>query len=85
MDIEHMWKNKLIGKQMTWNKIVEAFPDRWVALKEYELDEYLEAIRGTLVIVCHDWEIGEELNKLTEEERNVPMWWGRTTIAEGVR
>ena len=44
-------------RRMTWNEIVEAYPDKWVVVKDAEM-EGPDVISGIVVEVLSDDEIG---------------------------
>lgn len=76
---------ELIGKRALWEDIVKAFPDKRVALRDCEFGEFSNVISRVVVIICHDWEMGEEIKKLSEVERKSELCWRRTTVAKGVK
>ena len=70
-----------MGERLTWQEIVEKYPDRWVALSDCEMDGS-QIISGVVQAVC----IEEERYSITIKlaEQNISFRWRRTTFLEGV-
>ena len=47
-----MVNNTNLGKWMSWGDIVKAYPNRWIYLTNYELDENSDIVGGILSVVC---------------------------------
>lgn len=55
-------KEQYIGKQLTWNEVVNLFPDLWVVFKECTYNK-ATFIKGTLVDVIEDKDRIEYMNR----------------------
>ena len=66
--------------KMKWDEIVEKYPDRWVALSDYEKDgPYI--LEGVLLAVCREPEMLDAERDL--KGRGISHIWRRTTDLEG--
>ena len=45
-----------MGQRMTWEEMKKAYPDEWLLITEYELDEYGEVKRGIVERHASDME-----------------------------
>lgn len=68
--------NKYIGKRMTWKKIQEVLPDKWIALDEYEFDDHTQLKSGVIMAVCADNEVIELEKQMSREYPK--LYWKRT-------
>ena len=48
----------MIAKRMTWDDIVDQYPERWVAIRDAEMDG-ADIISGIVEAVLTDEEVGE--------------------------
>ena len=69
-----------MSEKKTWNEIVEAYPDRWVALSDYSMDGP-NVIDGSVCAVCTDPERFEKEKELVGKK--IRFVWRRTTDIEG--
>ena len=46
--------NNNLGKWMNWSDIVNLYPDRWIYLTDFKLDEGSNIIGGILSVVCSE-------------------------------
>lgn len=76
-----MINNKNIGTYMTWSDIVKTYPDRWVYLTDYKLDEGSNIIGGTLSVVCSEPEFPLVEDIITDKNKEGIM--DRTTDLPG--
>lgn len=60
-------KMQYIRKQLTWDEVVDLFPDLWVVFKDCEY-ENIDFIKGTLIDVIEDKDRIEYMNKHQKEE-----------------
>ncbi len=71
---------KEMNNQQSWERIVEEYPDKWVALSDYSMDGPT-VITAVVRAVCSD---NERLSKEKElDAQNMPFIWRRTTEIEG--
>jgi hypothetical protein len=55
-------KEDYIGKVITWREVINLFPDRWIAMRDYVMSGS-NIVQGVLVGVMTDREADTELNK----------------------
>lgn len=70
-----MEEDKNIGTVMTWNDIVDHYPDKIVGLLDY--DEKNDPITAKLMCVCNDKK--ERFAKIKEfAKKNLTLYWTHT-------
>lgn len=74
-----MNKKDLIGKRVTWEELVEAFPDKWVALTQGEFDSSGCAISGVVLDIGDRDEINKYFAMLNRKKINIQVSLLRTT------
>ena len=63
----------MIAKRMTWDDIVDQYPERWVAIRDAEMDG-ADIISGIVEAVLTDEEVGEY-----REQAALGLLFDRTT------
>ena len=76
-----MIDNANLGTWMNWSDIVKAYPDRWVYLTDYKLDNKSNIIGGILRVVCREPEFSLVEDILTDKSRR--GYLDRTTELPG--
>jgi hypothetical protein len=72
--------SKYIGKRMTWKQMKEMFPQRRIALSEYEFTPNLELIGGKIQAICTEEEdIGDYTEQIVQSNPGIRIYWVRTT------
>lgn len=56
-----------MGQEMTWEEMKKAFPDEWLLITDYELDEYGEVKRGVVERHASDMETVAKPPVLTKD------------------
>lgn len=79
-----MMKKDLIGKDVTWEEVVEAYPDRWVVMQNCECDDCLGIIHGVLLAVCKDVDLGDTIHSLSQKGFKKRIRAERTTLVPGI-
>lgn len=70
----------IIMEKLSWNEIVEKYPDRWVALTECDMDG-VSVLAGKVCAVCRDRDrLSEEIKLI---DARITFEWRRTTDIEG--
>ncbi|MBO4375257.1 MAG: hypothetical protein J5829_09145 [Lachnospiraceae bacterium] len=65
-----MINNVHLGTWMEWKDIVSLFPNRWVFLTDYKLDDKSNIVGGILKVVCKETEFSLVEDILTEKNRD---------------
>ena len=73
--------DSVLGRRYSWDEIVKMFPDKWVALTEYEF-KGADVTSGVLQAVCSDEKITENDTPLREKGLK-KIYWRRTTDLPG--
>lgn len=74
--------DKYVGKRFTWKEIVGMFPNKWVALSDYEFKDNSRIKAGVLRAVCKDSEVIEVEKEIAKKYNK--LFWKRTTeVIEG--
>jgi len=69
-----------LQEKLSWDEIVEKYPDRWVALTDYDMDG-VTILAGRVCAVCKDTDrLDEEIRLINEK---ITFKWRRTTDIEG--
>jgi hypothetical protein len=66
--------------KMSWNKIVEKYPNKWVALADYERRGSV-ILSGVPVMICIEKDMYNI--ELELEKEGIDFMWVRTTELEG--
>ena len=72
--------NEAIGKRLSWDEIVQMFPNRWVGVSDYKF-RGADLESGVLQAVCPDDKISEYALPLYK--KGLKIYWDRTTELEG--
>lgn len=70
----------MMTEKLSWDKIVEKYPDRWVALTDCDMDG-VSVLAAKVCAVCQDRDrLDEEIMLM---EAKITFEWRRTTDIEG--
>ncbi len=72
-----------MGQRMTWEEMKKAYPDEWLLITEYELDEYGEVQRG--VVERHSNDDYEVFRPPALKKRCAFRYTGESTFPGGWR
>jgi uncharacterized protein YuzB (UPF0349 family) len=61
-ELSKLDKDKCIGTIMTWDNVVELFPDCWAVFKNPEMD-YDDIVKGEVVRIMTDEEAEDDIHK----------------------
>ena len=68
-------------ERLTWKEVVEKYPNRWVALSDYDMTD-INNVSGIVEAVCRDTEIGRK--DIEIRNRGIKkLYWSRTTGLPG--
>ena len=76
-----MINNSNLGTWMSWGDIVKTYPNRWVYLTDYKLDEGSNIVGGVLSVVCSEPEFPLVEDIITDASKEGIM--DRTTELPG--
>ena len=76
-----MIDNANLGTWMNWSDIVKRYPDRWVYITDYKIDDTSNVIGGILRVVCREPEFAMVEDILTDKSKK--GYLGRTTELPG--
>ena len=76
-----MIDNVHLDTWMSWDDIVKLYPNRWVFLTDYELDNKSNIVGGILNVVCRETEFPLVEDILTDKSRK--GYLHRTTEVPG--
>ena len=65
-----------MSERLTWEEMVEKYPDKWVFVKNAELDG-IDIASGELICACTDKECGKKVSELVDA--GVRFYHARTT------
>jgi hypothetical protein len=74
--------DKYINKRLAWEKMKEMFPGKWVAISDYEFNEYSRLTYGVLRAICTDGEIVDVDKVLLKKYPH--LYWRRISDILGV-
>lgn len=72
------------GKRYTWDEIIEAYPNKYVFIREIEDGEERPVESAVLIDVAAYEEIGAKAKKLREEGIQCSCFWTIGPTQEGV-
>lgn len=69
-----------MGQKLSWDEIIEKYPNRWVALADYETRGSV-ILAGIPIRVCREKEMYD--TELELDKEGIKFMWARTTEVEG--